>query len=337
MAKNKKEITVTETVKGASLDTFNKQWKNVIFDANFIVDTPKQVIPVSPQLDIGLNGGIPEGCWALFSGKPKCGKTTTALQFCANAQKEENGNRHIYYIDVEGRLKKLNLTGVHDLNHNKITVIRSSAERILTGEDFLNCVDNIVRSTQKSIILVDSISALCANSESVNDISGRSMPTSPRAIAQFCRKMATIVPIQDNILICILHLISNMSGYGGPKEDGGVKLQYQADVKLRCMSVDTWEDGRGQTPNWSVDYSALGPPGRKIKSHIRYGFGIDETLELIDIGIDFGLITLGGSWYTCDFMKDTPKFQGKENLHEYLSTNTEAIDILNNNIREMMS
>jgi recombination protein RecA len=83
-----------------------KYGEGVLMDASFLLDEEKIVIPVSPAIDIALRGGIPEGSVCTFSGKSGSGKSTTALQIAANAQKKEYGSRKIYYADVECRLKK---------------------------------------------------------------------------------------------------------------------------------------------------------------------------------------------------------------------------------------
>jgi RecA/RadA recombinase len=71
-----------------------------------------KVLSISPMLDIALGGGIKEGSWLMLSGDPKCGKTTTAMQVAANAQKD---GRHVIYLDAEGRLKEMNFeVQIHD-------------------------------------------------------------------------------------------------------------------------------------------------------------------------------------------------------------------------------
>src|SRR5688500_4409942 len=88
------------------LDKIEAQFKkdygdNIIVDAEHILNHPPQIVPLSPKLDLAI-GGVPEGSWITSSGAPKSGKTTTALSFAANAQKDENGGRFVYYLNIEG-------------------------------------------------------------------------------------------------------------------------------------------------------------------------------------------------------------------------------------------
>jgi RecA/RadA recombinase len=81
--------------------------------------TNRQVIPVSPAIDLGLGGGIREGSFVQMAGDPKSGKTTTAVQFAANCQKEEYGSRPVYYYDVEGRFGTNALDGIEGIGQRK--------------------------------------------------------------------------------------------------------------------------------------------------------------------------------------------------------------------------
>src|SRR4051812_27823631 len=85
--------------------------KGVMIKGNEIVDRQKKIIPVSPALDYILGGGVPEGTWGVLTGKYKSGKSSISLHFAGNCQKPENGSRNVYYLNVEGRLKKRDLNG----------------------------------------------------------------------------------------------------------------------------------------------------------------------------------------------------------------------------------
>ena len=93
------------TVKDDVIKSFGD---DIILSGNAIVDRKVMTIPVSPSLDIILNGGIPEGSFVVLTGQPKCGKTTTSLDFCATAQKMEYAHgtfkdgRQVYYLNIEG-------------------------------------------------------------------------------------------------------------------------------------------------------------------------------------------------------------------------------------------
>lgn len=312
----------------------------VMIDASFIKDRPRDVLHVSPASDIGLGGGIPKGSWVIFSGKPKFGKSTKAIHCIAKFLKQFPDSKALY-VDTEHRLKRFHLS--HPLlDINRLQILQSQKGKILDAEEHLTQVELYIKDNPDSIIVIDSTSALCSSSEQIMDkISGDIRSKGPKILAHFCRKMASVVPVQDTIIIMITHLIANTSGYGSPYlEDSGNKIQYQSDVKLRGKSVEKWEDKEtqiGQIISWNVEWAALGPPGQIIKNYFRYNNGIDETMELIEQAINFGMITKGGAWFTCDFMSELgelpQKAQGQEKLHQLISSDQRYIDCLQDQIK----
>lgn len=329
--------------------------EDVILDPQYIIDKPRQVIPVSPAIDIGLSGGIPEGSTVVFSGPAKAGKTTTVLQFVANTQKEEYGNRHCYYLDVEGRLKNINLTGIEGLQLDKFTPIRSSEDKTLTGENYLEIAEKIIKTHPKAIIVIDSLSAIIPELELTGKINAQLRASAPKLLAHFFKRVAGSIPIHNSILICLQHMIANTSGYGlASYEDGGNYVKHQCDVKLRIKGFKFWTNSDSETPigqvvNWDVIYSALGPPGQKIESYIRYGLGIDSCMELAQMGVLSQLIKKKGAWYTCEFLKDhldllgvdewddkLVRVQGENNLCDFLREHPPYLAVLEEQCKALL-
>jgi RecA/RadA recombinase len=130
-------------------DVIKNFGSNIILSGNSIVDKKSVIIPVSPALDLILQGGIPEGSFVVFTGQPKCGKTTTSLDFAATAQKEEyQGDlkkpRHVYYLNIEGRLKKRDLEGIKNLDLDRFDVIGSQQGKILHAEEYLQIAEKLI-------------------------------------------------------------------------------------------------------------------------------------------------------------------------------------------------
>ncbi len=188
-----------------------------------------KVISVSPAIDVALGGGIREGSWVIFTGEPKTGKTTTALQFAANCQKEENGSRPVIFINAEGRLKAMNLGGVKGLQVNKVRVVESTAEP-MSAEEYLDIVVKYVSGEPECVVIIDSASALIPERELVEDVSGQFRAGLPKILASFTRRLSNVVTKQRAIIILITHYIANTSGMGRKTKlaDGGKKIQYQA-------------------------------------------------------------------------------------------------------------
>lgn len=330
--------------------------ENLILGSDFLSDK-KEILRVSPAFDVGLGGGIPQGSWVILTGKPKLGKSSAAIHMVAKfLQQFPQGNA--LYVDVETRLKEINLRNQF-LDVSRLDIMRSQQDDILQAEEFLTRTENYIKSNPNSIVVVDSVSSLCSTTEYTDPIKGTTRSLGPKLMANFTRKMAPIIPVQNCIIILITHQIANTSGYGSPfSEDGGNKIQYQADIKLKCKNKEEWLDGTkniGQVVNWNVEFSALGPPGMSISSCFRYNYGLDEGMELARIGVDFGLITRGGSWYNATFLalsedptvleyiensgkpkENVFKFQGIEGMGNFLNQNDHMRAILFQQVMEMV-
>lgn len=319
----------------------------IIKTAHEILDKPQQIIPVSPKLDMIFGGGIPEGSWLTLTGKRKCGKTTTALHFAAKCQLPEHGFREVYYIDIEGRLKKMNLQGIANLNMEKFHAVQSTKDKIMSGQEFLTAAEHILKTQEKAVVIIDSYSQICHEKELVEGVGVSTRGAGGYTLlAQFCRQMSNVVPVMNSIVIGITHLMANVSGYGAPLvEKGGNAIEYQGDVKARAKSVTAWKVGGdggkqiGQIVTWVCEWSALCGPGNEVESYIRYGKGIDELYEVIACAMEIGLITGGGaksSWYTLNFIEEAPKLQGGENVYKYISSNPEVQKKLLTQVSQMM-
>jgi len=320
---------------------------DILLSGNSIIDRKSIVIPVSPSIDMILNGGIPEGSFVVLTGQPKCGKTVTSLDFAATAQRAEyQGDlkkpREVYYLNIEGRIKKRDLEGIKGLDFDRLNVIGSQQGKILHAEEYLQIAERIINEEPGSILIIDSYSALCTEAEITSDMDKMQRADGAKLLAKFCRKVANVIPVNKNIVIGITHLMGNPTGYGAEfKEKSGQAIAYQTDIKLKAKSFSPWVVSNdssqiGQEVVWQVICSALGPPGGVMTSYIRYGIGIDKHTELIVLASDMGLINKGGSWYTLDFLDDKPKFQGTEKVRNYLVENSEAYDKLFLSVKEMM-
>jgi recombination protein RecA len=321
---------------------------NIILSGNAVVDKELITIPVSPSLDIVLGGGIPEGSFVILTGQPKCGKTTTSLDFCATAQQKQYAygsfkeGREVYYLNIEGRLKKRDLEGIPGLDLTRFHIIGSQTGKILHAEEYLQIGERIINEIPGSVVVIDSYSALCTEAEITSDMNKMQRADGAKLLAKFCRKVANVIPVNKNIVIGITHLMGN-PGYGTVewKEKSGQAIAYQTDVKLKAKFFKKWNLSEnspqiGQEVEWEVLCSALGPPGGSITSYLRYGQGIDKQMELVTLAVDLGLISKGGAWYTMTSVEDKPKFQGLEKTRQYIVDHPEVYADLWSKIKETM-
>jgi RecA/RadA recombinase len=285
--------------------------------------------------------------------------TSTALSFAAQCQKPENGDRHVYYLNIEGRLKEMNLRGTAGLNFDKMTIFRSTPDKILTAKDYLTLAMKVITSHPGSLIIIDSVSALCDEKEMDEGIGYENRGAGNKIFAGFCRQAANLVPIRNCIVWAIMHLTQSQTGYGGYVEKGSRTLQYQADVQMRVKFDRPWKVGAagaekqiGQQVHWLVESCALGPPGMEVDSYIRYGTGIDHVFEAINLGVQLGLIGKAGAWMSLDFMErhldllkaekwtdetiKRTKTQGVEKLYRLLHENPTWVSALEKEIAVML-
>lgn len=320
-----------------------KDFGEVFFEVEDILKKKTHIIPTTPKLDLALGGGIPEGSWVIISGKEKSGKSVMCLTLAAKAQKPEYGGKKVYYFDIENRLKKMTLEGVPglDLSEDKFQIIRSNKDNIITAEKYLEIAESILKMEPNVLVILDSASALCSEKEYNDEISSQGRNSGPKLLATFTRKLAPVVPVNDSIVIIIQHMIANTSGYGSPfLEDGGNKIKYQCDVKIRAKGYSKWSDGKddkqqiGQVVNWDVVHSALGAPGQSVETYLRFGQGYDDVWELITIAMDLGLIEKAGSWLNLAFLDTPEKIQGQQKVWDRLKANPKEMKLLEAKIKK---
>lgn len=333
---NNKE-TLEEQEPAFHKDIF-KEFGNVLHEAAFITERPKQIISVSPKIDIALGGGVPEGCLFIMTGPEKVGKTVTALSFAANAQKQ---NRYAYFGNIEGRLKKRDLLGIHGLSLDKrhFREIGSEEGNILTGEDYLAIFDKIVHNHPKSVGIIDSFSALAAEGEITGSLKDVQVMSIQKTQAKWCRRIGNVLPINNVTIVGITHQMANVSSFGSRKtktEKSGTALKYQVDVKLEASHNEPIKQGKtqiGQKIHWKIATSAIGPPGAKVTSTLKYGRGIWREYEIAELVSDFGMVKKSGTWL---ILSDNEKFQGLPKFAEYLENAPERCDELEKEIFDML-
>jgi recombination protein RecA len=308
--KTKSEKSITPSY----LDKTIKEYGQILKKGSEVLKDKEdlQVISISPAIDVGLGGGVLEGSWITLTGDPKSGKTTTSMQIAKNCQELD---RTIIYLDVEGRLKKLNFE-LAGLDPEKMVVI-SPVDKPVSAEQFLDIAYKMMSDPEYhgAVLIIDSISSLIPQKELDADF-GSFRAGVPKILSIFTKKIGQLLPTQKGLIIAITHFIANTSGYGKAKmADGGNKIQYQVDTRMEITggggnsAVTPWMDNNGtqigQIVNWKVLCSSMGSPGDFIQSYIRYGHGIDKVKEIMSLGLDLGFVSKRGAWYTLDFMLST--------------------------------
>lgn len=348
MAKKKEE----EVVSTGRAKVF-KDFEDDFFSADAILGENKKVVSISPSFDLAT-GGVPEGCFMALTGREKCGKSVLSLWVAAQAQKLEYANtklcpegRHVFYADIEHRLKERDLAGVPclDVTQDRFTLIRSSPGKILTSEDYCTRIERVVNEVPGCVVVVDSFSMLSSGAEMSADIGYQDRGKSNTIISQLMRKIAAPLAVNKCIVIGITHGMANTSGYGAAfVEKSANALKYAEDIKLAAKSTTDWRVGSdekspriGHKCEWLVQFAAIFAPGARLTTHFRYGVGIDIYSELAEIAVELALIDKGGAWYEFSFLgqEKNPKYNGLEQVRNALEENPEWYSLLRKQVYEM--
>ena len=327
-----------KTMSSSDIATVNKQiikdFGDVVRTGNELFDDIKdrKLLPISPAIDYAIGGGIQAGSLVQLAGKPKSGKTTTAIQYAANCQKEENGSRPIIYFDVEARVGRNQLEGIEGLDRDNIHFIIPQ-DGVLAAEDDFRIMEHYIKNVKNCVVIIDSVSTMASRDELDYKFDKQFRNPVMKMMSSFTKKIAHILPQQRAVVISINHIIadSNPHTRSTTMVDGGNKLKYAANYILHITHTRPWEESNeivGQEVNWKVVTShAGGFPNTPVTSYLRYGKGLDWRKELVDQCSEIPLlIEKAGAWYYLNFVKEEgqergPSCQGYKKCLEYLNEN----------------
>ncbi|MBI5143260.1 MAG: recombinase RecA [Nitrospirae bacterium] len=290
--------------------------------------TEVSVIPSgSIGLDIALGvGGYPRGRVIEIYGPESSGKTTLALNAIAQAQKTGGMAAFIdaeHALDV-GYAKKLGVK-VEDL-------LVSQPD---TGEQALEVAESLIRSNALDIIVIDSVAALVPKAEIEGEM-GDSLPgLQARLMSQALRKLTAAISKSMTTLIFINQIRMKIGVmFGNPETTtGGNALKFYSTIRLDIRRTETLKSGQDQVGNHvkvKVVKNKVAPPFKQAEFDIYFNEGISRTGELVDIGVDKGIIEKAGSWYSHN---GTRIGQGRESAKDYLKQNPEAFAAVDEAVR----
>lgn len=281
----------------------------------------------SISIDFALGvGGVPKGRIIEIFGPESSGKTTLALHIIAQAQK---AGGEAAFIDAEHALEP---AYARALGVDIDNLLISQPDM---GDDALAICEVLVRSGAVDVIVVDSVAALVPRAEIENNIGDPTVGVVARLMSQALRKLASSISKTNCIVIFINQLRSNIGGPSNASKEttpGGRALRYFTSVRIdvrRIGSVQTGSEHIGNRTKARVVKNKVAPPFREVEFDIVYGEGISRYGELIDLGLRLELIEKAGSWFSFNELR----FQGRDNLKEYLKDNPEVADDLEATIR----
>jgi len=269
-------------------------------------------------LDVALGiGGVPKGRVVEVYGPESSGKTTLTLQIVAEAQKTGGTAA---FVDAEHALDP---AYAEKLGVNVDELLVSQPD---TGEQALEITDMLVRSGAVDIIVIDSVAALTPKAEIEGEMGDSHMGLQARLMSQALRKLAGNIK-RSNAMVIFINQIRMKIGvmFGSPETTtGGNALKFYSSVRLdirRIGAIKKGDEVIGNQTRVKVVKNKVAPPFKMAEFEILYGEGISHEGEIIDLGVQHGLIDKAGSWYSYG---DDRIGQGKENVREYLKANPET-------------
>lgn len=281
-------------------------------------------------LDIALGiGGLPYGRIVEIYGPESSGKTTLTLQVIAEAQK---AGKTCAFIDAEHALDPIYARKL-GVDVDKLLVSQPD-----TGEQALEICDMLVRSAAIDVVIVDSVAALTPKAEIEGDMGDSHMGLQARLMSQALRKLTANIK-RSNTLCIFINQIRMKIGvmFGNPETTtGGNALKFYASVRLdirRTGSVKEGDEVVGNETRVKVVKNKVAPPFKQAEFIIQYGAGINKMGELIDLGVNQGLVDKAGAWYA---YKGNKIGQGKANAMKFLQENPETAQEIETALRDAL-
>ncbi len=282
----------------------------------------------SLTLDLALGiGGIPRGRIIEVFGPESSGKTTLALHMAAEVQKA-GGNAA--FIDAEHALDPVYAKNL-GVNTDELLVSQPDS-----GEQALEITESLVRSGAVDIVVVDSVAALVPQQEIDGDMGSSQVGVQARLMSQAMRKLSAVISRTNSIVVFINQLREKVGVmYGNPEvTPGGKALKYYASVRIDIRRTETLKEGDevyGSRTRCKVVKNKVAPPFRVAQFDILYGKGISKSSELIDIGIDLGILEKSGSWFSYNGERIG---QGRDNVRKYFESNPDVFSEVERRIRD---
>lgn len=284
----------------------------------------------SLSLDAALGvGGYPKGRIIEIFGPESSGKTTLALHAIAEAQK---AGGLAAFIDAEHALDRFYAA---KLGVNTDDLLISQPDN---GEQALEIADQLIRSSAIDIIVIDSVAALTPKAEIEGDMGDNKVGLQARLMSQALRKLTSSISKTNTTCIFINQLREKIGiMFGNPETTtGGNALKFYASVRLDIRRVTTLKDGDtpiGNQVRVKIVKNKVAPPFRKAEFEITFGEGISRAGEIVDLGVELGILKQSGSWFSYG---ETRLGQGRDAVKKLIKDNPELSEEIEAQIAEAL-
>jgi recombination protein RecA len=295
---------------------------------------PVVTVPVISTSSLALDkalgiGGLPRGRIVEIFGPEASGKTTLALHAVAEAQKKDG---IAAFIDAEHALDTAYAKRL-GVDCDELLVAQPD-----TGEQALEIADMLVRSGALDILVIDSVAALVPRAEIEGEMGDAHMGLQARLMSQALRKLTGTIGKTMTTVIFINQIRMKIGVvFGNPETTtGGNALKFYSSVRLDIRRVGSIKEGQdivGNRTRVRVVKNKMAPPFMEAEFDILYAEGISKIGDLIDVGVDVGLIEKSGSWYSYEGERIG---QGRENVRKFLTENKDIYDQLYEKARQTL-
>jgi recombination protein RecA len=292
-----------------------------------VVDIPV-ISSGSIELDRALGiGGLPRGRVIEIFGPESSGKTTLALHAVANAQKQGG---IAAFIDAE---HALDTSYARKMGVNCDELLVSQPD---TGEQALEIADMLVRSGAIDVMVIDSVAALVPRAEIEGEMGDSHMGLQARLMSQALRKLTGTIGKTMTSVIFINQIRMKIGVmFGNPETTtGGNALKFYSSVRLDIRRIGAIKDGQevvGNRTRVKVVKNKMAPPFKEAEFDIMYGEGISRSGDLLDVGVNAGIIDKSGSWYSYNGERIG---QGRENVKKFFQDNPDLFESVDVKVRE---
>lgn len=327
MANNQEKLQALKSTIDKLEKTYGKGTVMKLSDEK-VVDIPA-ISTGSLSLDIALGvGGLPRGRVIEVYGPESSGKTTLSLQCIAEAQKQGG---MAAFIDAEHAFDK-NYAEKLGIDTENLYIAQPD-----NGEQALEIAEHLIRSSAIDVIVIDSVAALVPKGELEGEMGDSKLGLQARLMSQALRKLTGAISKTGCVCIFINQLREKIGVmFGNPETTtGGNALKFYASVRLDIRKVTAIKDADGNMignrTRVKVVKNKVAPPFRVVEFDIIYGEGISKTGEIVDLGVELGLIQKSGSWFSYEGNKLA---QGREGVKTLLKDNPELTTRLERQIKE---
>ncbi len=292
-------------------------------------------VEVIPTGSIGLNaalgvGGYPKGRIIEIYGPESSGKTTLAIHAIAEAQK---AGGIAAFIDAEHAFDRFYAEKL-GVDVDNLWISQPD-----NGEQALEIADQLIRSSAIDIIVIDSVAALTPKKEIEGDMGDSAVGLHARLMSQALRKLTSTIAKTNTTCIFINQLREKIGVmFGNPETTtGGNALKFYASVRLDIRKISSIKDGDnvlGNQVRVKVVKNKVAPPFRKAEFEITFGEGISKIGELVDLGVDYGIIQKSGSWFSYG---ESRLAQGRDATKALLADNQELCEEIEAKIMQALA